>query len=270
MRGSSALTTDGEILFFDDFSAGALDRTVWNVRETGHVVNDELQAYVDDPATTYTEVVDESTSGGACLVLQARHRPGFVTADGQEFDFVSGRIDTQDRFAFRYGTVTARIKLPAGAGIWPAFWMMGAGPWPEIGEIDVMECVGDPGWISAGVHGPGYSGESGLVNRRFFDDGTDATGWHEYSLEWTADAMTFRVDDDVVHRVTRPMVEFFGRWAFDTEKFLILNVALGGTYPFKTSGTRSPHYGLDDQAVDEIEGGRARMLVDWIRVISDS
>lgn len=264
------MTDDGDVLLLEDFSRGELDRRIWNVRETGRVVNDEQQAYVDDPQTVYVEPRDDAESGGACLVIHPRHRPGFRTADGQRFDFVSGRIDTRDRFAFRYGTVSARIRLPAGSGIWPAFWMMGDGPWPEIGEIDVMECVGDPGWISSGVHGPGYAGEGGLVNRRFFEGDTDATGWHVYSLEWSPDELAFRVDGRLVHHVTRPMTEFFGRWAFDGEKFLILNVALGGTYPFKTNGLRSPYHGLSWEALDAIETGRARMLVDWVRAVTES
>lgn len=257
---------DGDVVFFDDFSTGELDRSVWNVRVTGRVVNDEQQAYVDELETIYVEPRDDAESGGACLVIHPRYRPDFETADGQRFDFVSGRIDSRGRVACRYGSVAARIRLPAGRGVWPAFWMMGAGPWPDVGEIDVMECVGDPGWTSSAVHGPGYSGEGGLVNRRYFDGEPDATAWHVYSLDWTPDELVFRVDAATVFVVTRPMTEFFGRWAFDEEKFLILNVALGGTYPFKTDGVSAPYHGLDDGAVDAIGAGRARMLVDWIRV----
>jgi beta-glucanase (GH16 family) len=258
------------LLFADDFSSGELDRTRWNVRPTGDVVNDEQQAYIDDPQTVYVERGDPD-SGGHRLVLHPRHRPGFTTADGRSFDFVSGRIDTRDRFHFRYGTASARIKLPAGRGLWPAFWVLGGGAWPGTGEIDVMENVGEPDWVSAAVHGPGYSGEAGLVNRGYFSGAETATEWHVYRVQWTPDELVFAVDDRTIHRVTRPMVEFFGRWAFDEEKFLVLNVAIGGTYPFKTNGIRSPYYGVAPETVDGIVGGHARLLVDWVEVTgSDS
>ena len=254
--------------FFDDFSAGKLDHSKWNVRTTGRVVNDELQAYVDSSETIYFEP-GGAQAGGNVLVLHSRYRPGFQTEDGQAFDFLSGRIDTRDRFAFRYGRASARIQLPAGTGLWPAFWAMGPGRWPATGEIDIMEYVGEPGWVSSAVHGPGYSGEAGLVNKLYFSDGDDATGWHTYTLDWTPDRLHFEVDGATVYRVTRPMAEFFGPWVFDNEKFLILNLALGGTYPFKTNGIRSPYYGMSEETVDRIKRGEARVLIDWVRVDTD-
>jgi beta-glucanase (GH16 family) len=264
-------TTQPTDVFVDDFSAEELDRDIWNVSTTGHVVNDELQAYVDSPETVYLAAhPDASPSGSKVLVLHPRHRPGFVSADGQHFDFVSGRIDTRERVHFTYGVAAARMKLPVGAGLWPAFWMMGYGAWPGIGEIDIMECVGDPNWTSAGVHGPGYSGEGGLVNKRFFPPGDDVSRWHVYAVERRPDEIVFTVDGATVERVTRPMTEFFGSWEFDDDKFLILNVALGGTYPFKTNGIRTPYHGLDADTVDVIAGGGGAVLVDWVRVTGDS
>jgi beta-glucanase (GH16 family) len=260
--GASGAT---EVLFSDDFSSGALDRARWNVDVTGDVVNDEQQAYVDDPETLYVDRHDDAT-GGHCLVIHPRHRPGFTIADGRSFDFVSGRINTRDRFHFRYGTASARIKLPAGRGLWPALWLLGCGAWPGTGEIDVMENVGEPDWVSAAVHGPGYSGEAGLVNRSYFSDGDAATDWHVYRVRWAPDELVFLVDDRMVHRVTRPMVDFFGRWAFDEEKFLVLNLAVGGTYPFKINGIRSPYHGVAAETVDAIVNAHARVLVDWVEV----
>lgn len=253
----------GEVVFLDDFASGELDRSVWHVRVTGHVVNDEQQAYVDSPETVY---VEPDGAGGHVLVLHARHRPGFVTADGQRFDFTSGRLDTRGTFECRYGTVEARMQLPEGAGLWPAFWMFGDGPWPDTGEIDVMEYAGEPDWVTCAAHGRGYSGEGALVNRAYFADGEAATGWHVYSVDWHPDELVFRVDGTLVYRVTRPMVDFFGPWGFDRDKFLIVNLAIGGTYPFKSNGKRTPHYGLDEAAVDTIDRGHARVLVDWVRV----
>lgn len=134
------------VVFADEFSGPALDRGRWTVRVTGpahRTVNDEQQAYVDDPATV--RVVHGAEAAGAeggALRIGALARA--VTANGTRFDFVSGRLDTRGTVEFTYGTAAARMKLPAGAGLWPAFWVLGTGDWPATGEIDVMENVGDP------------------------------------------------------------------------------------------------------------------------------
>lgn len=261
---AECLPTEGSV-FYDDFAQGRLDRSTWVVRTTGRVVNDEQQAYVDSDETVYVSA-EPAGQDGHMLVLHPRLRPGYVTTDGQPFDFVSGRVDTRGRVQFRYGSASARIKLPAGPGLWPAFWAMGNGRWPETGEIDVMECVGEAAWVSSAVHGPGYSGEAGLANRYYFPDGVDATDWHVYTVDRAPDALTFRIDGRIVNRVTRPMAEFFGPWAFDDEKFLILNIAVGGTYPFKTFGVDSPYHGLSRETVAVVADGDPRVLVDWVRV----
>jgi beta-glucanase (GH16 family) len=252
-----------EVVFFDDFSAGELDRSRWNVVVTGPVFNDEQQAYVDTGETVY---VTPSDSSGHHLALHPRYRPGTTTPDGARFDFVSGRIDTRDHFTVCHGTLAARIELPRGRGVWPAFWALGGGRWPETGEIDVMEYVGEPDWVSAAVHGPGYSGEGGLVNQYHVAAADGLAGWHVYSADWGPAEIVFRVDGHVTYRVTRPMAEFHGPWAFDNDMHLLLNVAIGGIYPFKTNGIRSPYHGVDAPTVEAITDDRVRMLVDWVRV----
>ncbi len=267
-RTPGSRETDGAgILFFDDFSRGALDRSKWNVYTTGPAFNRELQAYVDDGRTISFMAPGEveGTDSGA-LVLEVRHEPGFTTPDGQTFDFLSGRIHTRAKFAFRYGTAAARMKLPAGTGFWPAFWAIGDGEWPQSGEIDIMENVGDPAWVSAAAHGPEYAGEAALVNRYYFDSRQPATSWHVYRVDWLPDEMVFKVDGNIIYQVTRPMVDFLGPWVFDNDKYLILNFALGGTYPFKTYGVTAPYYGLPQDTLQRIRAGQARVYVDWVRV----
>lgn len=254
------------VLFFDDFSAGKLDRQKWNVEVTGMHVNDELQAYVDMPETiSFLTGAEEGASNGA-LVLKPKFMPGYNTTDGQKFDFVSGRINTRGKLDFAYCKASARIKLTDGEGLWPAWWMLGNGNWPETGEIDIMEYVGEKDWASSAVHGIGYSGDAGLVNRYYFPESNDVTNWHVYAVEWTPEKMIFTYDGTAVLRVTKPMTSFFGTWAFDNPKYLILNFAVGGVYPFKINGIRNPYYGLSATALDNIKSGKSRMLVDWVKV----
>jgi beta-glucanase (GH16 family) len=254
-------------LFFDDFSAPNLDRSRWNVIVTGRTVNNEQQAYVDSPDVLYlTSGPEAAGASNGALVIRPRLRQGFTTADGRTFDFISGRIDTRSTFTFTYGTASARMKLPAGAGLWPAFWALGDGRWPDTGEIDVMENVGDPLWTSGALHGPGYSGSTPLVKRTALPATNDATAWHVYAVDWTADSLTFTVDDRPVYAVTRGMVEGYGRWAFDNPKHLIVNLALGGNYPESVNHVAAPYRGLPETTVRAIRNDQVRVLVDWIRV----
>lgn len=259
--------TNSDVLFFENFESGELDRSKWNVRVTGSIYNNEQQAYVDTSETIYFATSEEipGVSQGA-LVIHPRYHPGTVSPQGDQFDFISGRIDTRNTFDFKYGTAAARILLPSGSGLWPAFWSMGNGEWPDAGEIDIMECVGESDWVSAALHGPGYSGEAGLVNKYFFPTPNDATAWHVYSVDWAPDRLIFKVDDRTLYRVTKPMVDFFGPWVFDNHKYLILNFALGGTYPFKTNGVRSPYYGIPEETVQRIAKNEVKLVVDWIKV----
>ncbi|HEY6509695.1 MAG TPA: glycoside hydrolase family 16 protein, partial [Vicinamibacterales bacterium] len=185
------------VVFFDDFAASTLNRDAWNVIVTGRTVNNEQQAYVDSPETI--ALVTGAAAAGAnagALKITARARPGFKTPEGRAFDFISGRLDTRGKIAFSYGTVSARIKLTTGAGLWPAFWMLGDGRWPDTGEMDVMENVGAPDWTNSALHGPGYSGNTPLVSRRSFPAGQDITGWHVYSMDWSSSGFVFKVDDE--------------------------------------------------------------------------
>jgi len=256
-------------IFFDDFPGGALDRSKWNVIVTGAdgfaTVNDEQQAYADSPDTIGVLDGADGADGGV-LAIRTRHKPAFKAQDGKSYDFVSGRLDTRSKFDFTYGTAAARIKLTAGAGLWPAFWALGNGDWPATGEIDIMENVGDPAWVNFALHGPKYSAGKGLVQRSYFTAPADATSWHVYAVRWTKDTLVFMVDDRETWRVTRAMVERHGRWAYDNPKHLIVNQASGGVYPQAVNHVTTPYPGLPQATVDLLKDGRALMLVDWVRV----
>lgn len=253
-----------ELIFFDDFTSHELDRSKWNVEITGQIHNKEQQAYIDSPETLY--VWQEADAANGVLVIQPRFRR-CVSQQGDRFDFVSGRIHTRGKFQFTYGSISARIQLPVGDGLWPAFWMLGAdGRWPGCGELDIMECVGEQDWAGVAVHGPGYSGETPLANKKYFPQPIDVTQWHIYSMDWTSNDLIFTIDGELVYRVTRPMVEFYGKWVFDGSNYLILNFALGGTYPFKTNGVHKPYFGIPESTVEAIRRDQIRLLVDWVKV----
>ncbi len=145
--GDGQPPSTGQTVLLDEFDGPALDRSRWTVRVTGQTVNDEQQAYVDSAATVRLVTGAEAAGAhdGRALLLEPRWRPGFITPEGNRFDFVSGRLDSRDKLEFTYGTAAARIKLPAGPGFWPAFWALGDGAWPATGEIDIVTTLSPEG-----------------------------------------------------------------------------------------------------------------------------
>lgn len=252
-------------IFFEDFTSTTLDRTKWNVEVTGNIHNNEQQAYIDSEETIYLQQDIDDSKG--VLVIHPRFKPGYINSKGDHFDFVSGRINTFRKFEFKYGSVSARIKLPMGDGLWPAFWTLGTdGYWPNCGELDIMEYAGEHDWTSVAIHGPEYSGETPLVNKKYFNQPGNANHWHVYTLEWLPTGLFFYVDDDLVYRVPRVSVEYLGDWVFDQKHFLILNFAIGGNYPFKVNGIQKPYYGISETTVRAIQNNEIRLLIDWIKV----
>jgi beta-glucanase (GH16 family) len=249
-----------KVLFFDDFTSANLDRSKWNVIITGDHFNDELQAYIDSASTLFLE--------NGCLVFRPQYSPGFITKDGKRFDFTSARITTQNKFDFAYGTAEAKIKLTKGSGLWPAWWMLGNQIWPATGEIDIMENIGESDWANVAVHGPGYSGETPFVNRQYFNASNDVTNWHVYAVEWSPTEMIFKYDGIVMYKVTKTMINHYGKWVFDEPKHLLLNFAVGGIYPAKINGIKGKgvKYGLPESTAELIKNSKVKMWVDWVKV----
>jgi beta-glucanase (GH16 family) len=267
---TKTLKSDGtmsDTLFFDDFNAKTLDRSKWNVEITGNTVNDEQQAYVDSDKIIY--LVKGKLAGGAsngALVLKPLYHAGFTSKENKKYDFLSGRINTRSKFEFTHGTASARMKISSGEGLWPAFWLLGEGEWPACGEIDIMETVGDSSWVSHALHGPGYFGNTPLAFRAPFPKETDVSQWHVYSVDWSADSLIFKVDGKRSYVVTRQMVEKYGKWAFDNNKFIILNFALGGGYPNGVNKITKPYFGISQNTVNNIKEGKVEVLVDWVLI----
>lgn len=190
------------------------------------------------------------------LVITAQ-KEAYSGSDGVSRDYTSARIQTKGLFQQQYGRMEARIKLPGGQGIWPAFWMMGENfdsvGWPACGEIDIMEKVGfEPSAVHGSLHGPGYSGGDPLTGTytlpgqmQFSDD------FHVFAVEWEPGEMRFYVDDVLYETQTARSLLPGKHWAFDHPFFLLLNVAVGGYWPGNPDSTTS---------------FPVSMLVDYVRV----
>ncbi len=170
--------------------------------------------------------------------------------------YTSARINTLGRFDRARGRFEARIRLPAGQGLWPAFWLLGGDfarvGWPDCGEIDIMEYRGqEPRVVHGSLHGPGYSGGGALTSKFTLpEEGFDA-GFHVFAVEWEKDRITWYVDDTIYKVVTRDDLPRETQWVFDHPFFIILNVAVGGNFVGPpNASTVFPQ----------------TMLVDWVRV----
>jgi beta-glucanase (GH16 family) len=149
--------------------------------------------------------------------------------------YTSGRINTLGRFERTRGRFEARIRLPVGQGIWPAFWMLGADfattGWPECGEIDVMEYRGQqPRIVLGSLHGPGYSGAGALTSSFQLPLGTFDGDFHVFAVEWEEDRITWQVDGVAYKTATPADLPAGTRWVFDRPFAIILNVAVGGNF----------------------------------------
>ena len=213
--------------------------------------NKEWQTYTAGNANAFYD-------GQGHLIIEARQETR-TGPDGIERDYTSARLKTQGLFSQQYGKMEARLKVPRGQGIWPAFWMLGDAfateGWPECGEIDIMENVGyEPAVIHGTLHGPGYSGGGGLQGSYEHPDGKAfADDFHVYAVEWTPQEIRWFIDGEHYHTRTRDDAGV-NRWAFDGPFFLILNVAVGGEWP-----------GYPDETTVFPQ----RMVIDYVRVYRD-
>lgn len=162
-----------------------------------------------------------------------------IRAIKTETGYTSARMKTQGHYAVKYGRVAARLKLPKGQGIWPAFWMLGddvaTAGWPKCGEIDVMEFIGKtPGTAYFTLHGPGYSGGGGLSKSAPVPA---PEGFHTYGIEWAPESITFLLDDQPVRTLTPKDLPAGTKWVYDHPHFLLLNLAVGGGWPGNPDAT---------------------------------
>ena len=191
--------------------------------------NKELQTYTDSRANSFIVADPEATGGRALVIKAVRDEAGGYT---------SARLKTHGKFATGPARIEARLKLPKGQGIWPAFWTLGDNidtvPWPACGEIDVMEMVGhQPGTLYGTLHGPGYSGKHGLSQHIVLPGGaTFGDAYHVFAVDWKKDRIDWLLDGKIYCTQTPATIPAGSQWVFDGPPFyLLLNLAVGGLWP---------------------------------------
>jgi Beta-glucanase/Beta-glucan synthetase len=221
---------------FDGPAGSAADSSKWQM-ETGDNVNNHEREY-------YTSGnKNAALDGQGHLVITARkENPANYQCWYGTCQYTSARMNTSGKFTTAYGHVEARMKIPRGQGMWPAFWMLGGDigqvGWPNSGEIDVMENVGfEPSTVHGTIHGPGYSGSAGIGAGYSLPNGqTFADAFHTFAVDWAPNSITWSVDGTVYERRT-PADVGGNTWVFNKPFFLILNLAVGGYWPGDPDGS---------------------------------
>ena len=255
---STTPTTEWELVWSDEFDGAAgsgVDATKWrhdlgdgcpNICGWG---NNEKEWYTNAPENV-------ALNGQGQLGISARVAPGGLTCYYGPCRYTSGKITTRGLMSAQPGRVEARIRLAAGQGLWPAFWMLGYGDptkgWPDCGELDIMENKGSqPTSTSSAAHGPGYSGANSFWHVQTLTSGSFAGEYHTFAVEWGATEARFFIDDVAHYTVLKTNVDPVGAYVFNQPFYVILNMAVGG------------HFDGDPQS-DAIFP--ATMLVDYVRV----
>ncbi len=220
---TQTVTTLDQLVMQDEFDIdGALNSELWTYNiGTGNDGwgNNELQYYTDRPENIVAE--------NGTLKITARQE----SFEGSSY--TSARILTQGKFEQKYGRFEARMQLPWGQGMWPAFWLLGSNiddvSWPNCGEIDIMENRGsEPTLISSALHGPGYSGGNPIFKAYELVDSRFDNEFHIFGIEWAPGYINFYVDDVLYNQITPS--DASGDWVFDQPFFIIINLAVGGNF----------------------------------------
>ena len=259
-RVDDTSTSQPTLVWSDEFNGPAsarLDSTKWRY-DLGDGCQSGNCGWGNQEKEYYTSSAENiALNGQGQLQIVARPAAAGLTCYYGPCRYTSAKITTRGNvLAGPNGRVEARIKLAAGQGLWPAFWLLGNNfpttPWPQCGEIDVMENHGsDLTTISSAIHGPGYSGNTPFVHSHRLQSGTFADDFHTFAAEWNSERVQFFVDGTSHYTITRQEAQSRGNWVFDQPFFMILNLAVGGTFD-------------GDPKSDSILP--ATMLIDYVRV----
>jgi beta-glucanase (GH16 family) len=242
-----------KLVWSDEFSGpdgSSPDATKWACEIGGHGWgNNELEYYTNRPQNVQVK--------GGNLVITAQ-KENYTGSDGVTRNYTSARLKTQGLFTQAYGRFEARIKIPAGQGMWPAFWMLGNDiptvGWPRSGEIDIMENIGrEPSMVHGSLHGPSTGGHTSDTTAPYtLPAGQNfSSDFHIYAVEWEPGTVRFYVDSNLYSTVNASQWPAGGTWVFDHPFFILLNLAVGGNWP------GSP---------DNTTVFPQQMLVDYVRV----
>lgn len=240
---------DWALVWADEFDGDTLDASSWNRQvEPAGRFNEEWQRYTDSEENAFVQE--------GLLVIKAQHESN---THGMN-QYTSARLNTAGKHAWTYGKIAARIQLPFGMGIWPAFWTLGANidenggdiAWPHTGEMDILEFYGSKSdaIIESNIHYSDSTGAHAMMGARDFEleSGRFADAFHVFEIEWTPEEIIWRVDGE---EFTREPITSAERTEFHHDHFLLLNMAVGGTWAGRPDDTTVfPQY----------------MLVDWVRV----
>jgi beta-glucanase (GH16 family)/lysophospholipase L1-like esterase len=243
----------------DEFSGATLNTNNWSAVNNGDVANGELQFYT--PRANNVLVAD----GVLKLIAQRETYTGqgpWMSAP-KTTEYTSGLVESLNKVEPEYGRIEARMKIPAGAGLWPAFWMMGANyfdpgvGWPACGEIDIMEYSGASGGFTAAFHTGAYNymnGGGGVQNVQGFSVANHESEFHVYGIEWTPTRVAFYIDGKVILTAEKSVMgSSSAQWPFDQPFWLKFNLAVGGPYGGNPSSGTYPK----------------TMEIDWIRVYQE-
>jgi len=235
---------------FDGPDGSAPDPAKW-VLETGGGGwgNSELEYYTARQTNSHVEK--------GKLVINALQEK-FTGPEGVTREYTSARLKTQKLFAQKYGKFEARIRIPKGQGMWPAFWLLGddiaTAGWPACGEIDIMENIGsEHATIHGTIHGPDYSGSDSFGASYVLPVRNVGDDFHVFAVEWEPNEIRFYVDAQLYQTRTPSDLPEGTRWVFDHPFFVNLNLAVGGKWPGNPdASTKFPQ----------------QMLVDYVRAYS--
>jgi len=252
---TQTVATLTNLVMQDEFdSNGTPNPTMWNLLE-GDGTAQGIPGWGNNELQNYTARTENVTVQNGVLI---------ITADKESYQgsaYTSARLSTKGLFQKQYGRFEAKIKLPTGKGIWPAFWLLGDDEngtlsWPQTGEIDIMEYLGDsPTEVFGSIHGPNYSGANAITKKyEILNDRFD-NGFHIFGIEWSPNAINYYIDGDLYQSITPETVKQetngAGEWVFNRPFYIILNIAVGGNLPGSPNeNTIFPQ----------------RMIVDYVRV----
>ncbi len=229
----------GALIWSDEFNQAdnsAPDANKW-VYELGGGGwgNNELETYTSTRDNSYIASDPDATDGKVLVIQAVKSSTGAYT---------SARLKTQGKFDAQYGRIEARLKSTNGQGLWPAFWMLGEGistvGWPACGELDIMEIINaNPTKTYGTAHGPGYSGSNGIGNNYILPGGdTYDQAYHVFALDWAPNKIVWSVDGIVYHTITPASLPAGTTWVYNNAPFFILlNLAVGGSWPGNPDGT---------------------------------